>query len=157
MQEPSPDGSFALPERFEAKTDFITVGDKMKNGLIKVLRMYSSADAETVAATAGIPLARYKRIENEEEMPTESELERIAAVFGISTDFFSDDFPDRFVLRQTLDETVFVTEELREQMKLRMTELSPLEKQLVMFIRRTDNRDETLRRFIDILISEIQD
>lgn len=129
----------------------------MTKGLIRVLRLYCGFDAETISEVTGIALAKYKRIEAGEEIPSDKDIEKLASVFGVSEKFLrgDEDVADFFAFRQQIDENLFATEEQREQMKLRITELTPLEKKLILLIRCSENSEETILKTIENVIEDM--
>ncbi len=126
----------------------------MKDGLLLVLRMYCGYDAKMIAEATGIALARYKRIEAGDEEPDDSDIEKIAAVFGVSAAYLKgeDNFSDGLMLRQNIEELVFASDEMREQAKLRVTELSDLEKKLILLVRSADNSEQALLDAINTVL-----
>lgn len=118
----------------------------MIDGLIKAFRMYCRIDTKTAAEATGIALYRYKKLEAGEAIPSDKELEKIAALFGVNEDILNGniDENDFFGLRQPIDENLFASEDLRAQMKLRITDLTPEEKKLILLIRCCDNSDAVI-------------
>ena len=129
----------------------------MVMGLLKVLRMYMGMDAEMIADTIGMTLERYIDIENGDLEPDASELKKLSSVFCMDEDVLTGEssISNTFVLSQPLDASLFATEEQREMMKLRMTDLSPEEKRLILLIRASENRPELMEKITDILNDEI--
>lgn len=127
----------------------------MKEGLLRVLRMYCGYDEKTVAECAGIALLRYKRIEIGEEEPTDSDIAKFAAIYGVSEAYLKgeDNISDSLILRQPVENIVFPTDEMKEQAKLRVTELSDLEKKLVLLIRCADNSEQALIDAINTVLN----
>ena len=126
-------------------------------GMVKVLRMYMGAAAEVIADAAGISIARYIDIENGYTEPASAEITKLAAVFGMDEDVLTgkSDIGKELMFRQPLDESVFATEELREMMKLRMTELSDAEKRLILLIRASEDSSVLLEKVMDIVSEDI--
>lgn len=129
----------------------------MKKGMVKVLRMYMGAEAETVASAAGIPFMRYLDIENCDAEPDESELGKLSAVFGLEEDVFTGEreIDCGFAFRQPLEENVFVSEELREKMRILMTDLTEDEKRLILLIRSAEDSTDLMKRVTDVACEEV--
>ncbi len=127
----------------------------MTKGLIRVLRRYSSVDEKTVAEALGISLARYKKIEIGEEEPTPDEIQKLAVIFGITPEFLTGESePEQlFALNQTFEESVLQSEELREAVKLRVTDLSLEEKKLIMMIRGAENSAKAVADAIEAVLN----
>ncbi len=113
----------------------------MTTGLIRMLRRYISVDEKTVAEALGISMVRYKKLEAGEEDPTPQEIEKLAVIFSVTPEFLTGESdPDHFFsLNQTFEESILQSEELREAVKLRVTDLSVEEKKLIMMIRGAEN------------------
>ena len=125
--------------------------------MIKVLRLYMGADAETVALATGMSTTHYTDIENGYAEPTEAEYQKLSAVFGLDEDYITGkrEIPESFIVRQPMEDSVFVTEELREKMKLCMTDLSPDEKKLILLIRSADDSAGLMEKVTNIVCDEV--
>ncbi len=126
----------------------------MKDGLLRVLRMYCGYDEKMISESTGIPLAKYKRIEAGDEEPDDAYIEKIAAVFGVSAGYLKgeEDFSDGLMLRQNVEDFVFASDEMKEQARLRVTELSDLEKKLILLARCADNSEQALLDAINTVL-----
>ena len=123
-------------------------------GLIRMLRRYSSVDEKTVAEALGISLVRYKKIESGEEEPASQEIEKLAVIFGVTPEFLSGEAEAEqlFALQQTFEEGILQSEELREAVKLRVTDLSLEEKKLIMMIRGAENSAKAVADAIEAVL-----
>lgn len=126
----------------------------MTDGLLRVLRMYCGYDEKMIAEATGIALARYKRIEVGDEEADDKEIEKIAAVFGVSIGYLKGEegIADGLLLRQTVEDLVFASDEMKGQAKLRVTELSDLEKKLILLVRCADNSEQALLDAINTVL-----
>ena len=126
----------------------------MTMGLIRMLRRYSSVDEKTLAEALGISLVRYKKIEAGEEEPTSQEIEKLAVIFGVTPGFLSGEAEAEqlFALQQTFEEGILQSEELREAVKLRVTDLSLEEKKLIMMIRGAENSAKAVADAIEAVL-----
>lgn len=129
----------------------------MKKGMVKVLRMYMGAEAETIASAVGIPIMRYLDIENCDAEPDESEISKLAVGFGLEEAVFTGEVEIGidFAFRQPLEENVFVSEELREKMRIRMTDLTEDEKRLILLIRSAEDSTDLMKRVTDTVCEEV--
>ena len=126
-------------------------------GMIKVLRMYMGTAAEVIADVTGITLTRYVDIENGDIEPDAAELTKLAAVFGMDEDVLTGKtgIGEALMFRQPIDESVFADEDMREMMKLRMTDLSPAEKKLILLIRASENSSVLLEKAMEALSGDV--
>ncbi|MBR3589161.1 MAG: hypothetical protein IKL16_06315, partial [Clostridia bacterium] len=59
---------------------------------------------------------------------------------------------DGLLLRQTVEDLVFASDEMKGQAKLRVTELSDLEKKLILLVRCADNSEQALLDAINTVL-----
>ena len=127
----------------------------MTDGILRVLRMYCDYDLKTLSEATGIAVQRLKRIEAGEEDASDEDIRKIASVFGVSADFLNGDerIDNGLLLRQPLEDVVFASEEEKEAAKLRVTELSDLEKKLILLIRCSENAEQALTDAINSVMN----
>lgn len=124
---------------------------------IRLFRLYCELSAEMVADVTGIPLSRYNKIELGEIEPSESEAEKLAGLFNVKPSELLNGIGDISVysVRQTIDDNLFMTEEMKEAVKIKITDLSPEEKRLILLIRNSANSESCLDEAIRIVLDKI--
>lgn len=119
------------------------------NEFICVFRRYCELEQEDVAAAARIPLETYLDYEYGLADPSNEELQRIAAVFGLEERVFELGIEP---IRKTYemfeprpaDENIFETAEDLEKVRLLVNKLSPDEARLVLFYRSADSEHKSI-------------
>lgn len=125
---------------------------------IRLYRLYCELSAEMVADVTGIPLSRYKKIELGEVEPSASDAEKLAKLFNVEVSELLNGITDlsRYSVRQDIDNNVFMTDEMREMAKIKITDLSPDEKRLILLIRGSDNSINCLDEATRLVLEKIQ-
>lgn len=123
---------------------------------IKIFRLYCGLSAETISEVTGIPLSRYKKIELGEIEPNEKETEKLAKLFNIETEDLLGGITDmsKFAIRQEIDDNLFASEEIKQSMRMMITELSAQEKKLILLIRNSDDSEKNLAEAINMLLEK---
>ncbi len=123
---------------------------------IRIFRLYCELTAETVSEVTGIPLSRYKKIELGEIEPSEKDAEKLAKLFNVDVSLLLDGITDsaKYSVRQEIDDGWFATEEMKQMVKLKITDLSPKEKKLILLIRNSDNSETNLDDAINMVLEK---
>lgn len=123
---------------------------------IRLFRLYCELTAEMVAEVTGIPLSRYKKIELGEIEPSEKDAEKLAKLFNVDVTELLHGITDlsKYSVRQEIDDSLFATEETKQMVKLKITELSPKEKKLILLIRNSDNSEICLDDAINMILEK---
>jgi len=123
---------------------------------IRIFRLYCELTVEMVAEVTGIPLSRYKKIELGEIEPSEKDAEKLARLFNVDVDNLLNGITDlsKYSVRQEIDDGLFATEEIKQMVKLKITELSPKEKKLILLIRNSDSSESDLDDAINMILDK---
>lgn len=123
---------------------------------IRLFRLYCELTVEAVAEVTGIPLSRYKKIELGEIEPSEKDAESLAKLFNVEVADLLHGITDlsKYSVRQEIDDDFFATEEIKQMVKLKITELSPKEKKLILLIRNSDNSESDLDDAINMILDK---
>lgn len=125
---------------------------------IRLFRLYCELSAEMVSEVTGVPLSRYKKIELGEIEPSERDAEKLAKLFNVEVSELLNGITDLSIysVRQEIDENMFMTDEMREMVKIKITDLSPDEKRLILLIRNSDNSAICLDEAIRMVMEKIE-
>lgn len=123
---------------------------------IRIFRLYCELTPEMISEVTGIPVSRYKKIELGEIEPSEKDAEKLAKLFNVDVDDLLGGITDssKYLVRQDIDDNVFVSEELKNEIKLLITNLSPKEKRLILLIRNSDSSEENLDEAINMMLEK---
>lgn len=123
---------------------------------IRIFRLYCELTPEMISEVTGIPLSRYKKIELGEIEPSEKDAEKLAKLFNVEVNDLLYGITDssKYSVRQEIDENLFVSEEMKQNVKLTITELSPKEKKLLLLIRNSDNSEINLDEAINLILEK---
>ena len=123
---------------------------------IRIFRLYCELTPEMISEATGIPVSRYKKIELGEIEPSEKDVEKLAKLFNIEVDDLLGGITDsaKYLIRQSVDDNIFVSEEMKNDIKLLVTNLSPKEKRLILLIRGSDNSEENLDNAINMILEK---
>lgn len=123
---------------------------------IRIFRLYCELTPEMIAEVTGIPLSRYKKIEIGEIEPTEKDAEKLAKLFNVDVNDLLSGITDssKYAVRQDIDDNLFVSDEIKQSVKLTITELSPKEKKLILLIRNSDNSEINLDEAINMILDK---
>lgn len=123
---------------------------------IRIFRLYCELTPEMISEVTGIPVSRYKKIELGEIEPSEKDTEKLAKLFNVEVEDLLHGITDssKYLVRQEIDDNVFVSEALKNEIKLMITNLSPKEKRLILLIRNSDNSEENLDEAINMMLEK---
>lgn len=123
---------------------------------IRIFRLYCELTPEMISEVTGIPLSRYKKIELGEIEPSEKDAEKLAKLFNVDVNDLLYGITDssKYSVRQEIDDNLFVSEEIKQNVKLTITELSPKEKKLILLIRNSDNSEINLDDAINTILEK---
>ncbi|MBR3868327.1 MAG: helix-turn-helix transcriptional regulator [Clostridia bacterium] len=123
---------------------------------IRIFRLYCELTPEMVSEVTGIPLSRYKKIELGEIEPSEKDAEKLAKLFNVEVNDLLYGITDssKYSVRQEIDDGLFATEEIKQMVKLKITDLSPKEKKLILLIRNSDNSESNFDEAINIILEK---
>lgn len=123
---------------------------------IRIFRLYCEFTPEMISEATGIPVSRYKKIEIGEIEPSEKDAEKLAKLFNIEVEELLCGITDsaKYLIRQSVDDNIFVSEEMKNDIKLLVTNLSPKEKRLILLIRGSDNSEENLDNEINMILEK---
>lgn len=123
---------------------------------IRLFRLYCELTPEMIASVTGIPLARYKKIELGKVDPDENERAKLAKIFNIDEKELESGLIEstKYVIRQNFDDNMFVSEEIRERVRITITDLTQKEKELILLIRNSDNNEANIEELIQIILQK---
>lgn len=123
---------------------------------IRLFRLYCELTPEMISSVTGIPLARYKKIELGKVEPDEKERAKLAKIFNIDEKELDGGLIEssRYVIRQNFDDNIFVSEEIKERVKITITDLTQKEKELILLIRNSDNNEANIEELIQIILKK---
>lgn len=123
---------------------------------IRIFRLYCELTPEMISEVTGIPVSRYKKIELGEIEPSENDAEKLAKLFNVEVDDLLSGITNssKYLVRQDIDDNLFVSEELKNDIKLLITNLSAKEKRLILLIRNSDNSEENLNEAINMILEK---
>lgn len=123
---------------------------------IRIFRLYCELTPEMISEVTGIPLSRYKKIELGEIEPSEKDAEKLAKLFNVDVNDLLYGITDssKYSVRQEIDDNLFVSEKIKQNVKLTITELSPKEKKLILLIRNSDNSEINLDDAINTILEK---
>lgn len=123
---------------------------------IRLFRLYCELTPEMISSVTGIPLARYKKIELGKVEPNENERAKLAKIFNIDEKEIEGGLIEsaKYVIRQNFDDNMFVSEEIKERVKITITELTQKEKELILLIRNSDDNEANIEELIQIILKK---
>lgn len=123
---------------------------------IRLFRLYCELTPEMISSVTGIPLARYKKIELGKVEPDENERAKLAKIFNIDEKEIEGGLIEsaKYVIRQNFDDTMFISEEIKERVKITITELTQKEKELILLIRNSDDNEANIEELIQIILKK---
>lgn len=109
-----------------------------------------------ISSVTGIPLARYKKIELGTVEPDENERAKLAKIFNIDEKELESGLIEsaKYVIRQNFDDNMFITDEIKECVKIAITDLTQKEKELILLIRNSDNNEANIEELIQIILKK---
>lgn len=123
---------------------------------IRIFRLYCGLTPEMISDVTGIPVSRYKKIELGEIEPSEKDAGKLAKLFNVDVTDLLEGITDssKYLVRQEIDDSLFATEEIKQMVKLKITELSPKEKKLILLIRNSDSSESDLDDAINMILNK---
>ena len=123
---------------------------------IRLFRLYCELTPEMISSITGIPLARYKKIELGKVEPDENEMAKLAKIFNIDIKELEGGLIEsaKYVMRQNFDDNMFISEEIKERVKITITDLTQKEKELILLIRNSDNNEANIEELIQIILQK---
>ena len=123
---------------------------------IRLFRLYCELTPEMISSITGIPLARYKKIELGKVDPDENEMAKLAKIFNIDVKELEGGLIEsaKYVMRQNFDDNMFVSEEIKERVKITITDLTQKEKELILLIRNSDDNEANIEELIQIILKK---
>ena len=123
---------------------------------IRLFRLYCELTPEMISSVTGIPLARYKKIELGTVEPDENERAKLAKIFNIDEKELESGLIEsaKYVIRQNFDDNMFITDEIKECVKIAITDLTQKEKELILLIRNSDNNEANIEELIQIILKK---
>ena len=126
------------------------------NEMYRLYRRYCQFSVEDVARVTKIRKNRLIEIETGKAEPTEVELEKLAALYNISPDRMKQGFNDNFttIIKQPADYSFYNSDSERDFVIMSITSLTEDEKNLIMMLRTSDNKDKKYKQIIDLFIED---
>lgn len=123
---------------------------------IRIFRLYCEFTPEMISEVTGIPLSRYKKIELGEVEPSEKETEKLAKIFNVEVEDLLNGITEssKYLVRQDVDDNIFMSEEMKQNMKITVTDLSIKEKRLILLIRNSDDSETNLDEAINMILEK---
>ena len=130
----------------------------MKNDDLRILRMYCNLDAEEIAKLASVPLERYLRFENGEDALTEAEEKKLSSIFNLKDNKIENtiDKTDKFNVNQELESYLFPEQGVTDFSKVQLTDLSPVEKRLILTLRQCKHKNNVVEKIFDIILEDVE-
>ena len=123
---------------------------------IRLFRLYCELTPEMIASVTGIPVSRYKKIETGKVEPDEKEIAALARIFNIDEKDLAGGLTNssKYIIRQNFDDNIFVSDEIKEKVKIAITDLTSKEKELILLIRNSDNNEANLDELMKIILEK---
>lgn len=123
---------------------------------IRLFRLYCELTPEMIASVTGIPVSRYKKIELGKIEPDAKEIAALARIFNVEEKDLMGGLTNssKYIIRQNFDDNIFVSDEIKEKVKITITDLTSKEKELILLIRNSDNNEANLDELIKIILEK---
>lgn len=126
------------------------------NETYRIFRLYCQFSIDDVAKATKIRKKRLIEIETGKAEPTEVEITKLAALYNVSPERMNRSLSDNFatIIKQPVDYSFYNSDFEREVMIQSITSLTEEEKNIIMMLRTSDNKDEKYKRIVDMFLED---
>lgn len=127
------------------------------NETYRLFRLYCQFSIEDVARATKIKKSRLIEIEAGKTEATDAENAKLAALYNVSPDRMKGTLMDNFrtIIKQPTEYSFYNSDAERDIMIMSITSLTEEEKNIIMMLRTSDNKDKYYKKIVDMFLEDV--